>query len=59
MSIINKEIIAGRGFYYMPSAYITLKVTVEGILFPMFKQKKSPMTLFPIWQEICNISNGS
>lgn len=27
----NKEIIAGRGFYYMPSAYITLKVTVEGI----------------------------
>ena len=27
----NKEIIAGRGFYYMPSAYITLKVTVEGV----------------------------
>ena len=27
----KKEIIAGRGFYYMPSAYITLKVTVEGI----------------------------
>ncbi len=28
---MNKEIIAGRGFYYMPSAFITLKVTVEGI----------------------------
>lgn len=27
----KKEIIAGRGFYYMPAAYITLKVTVEGI----------------------------
>lgn len=26
-----KEIIAGRGFYYMPAAYLTLKVTVEGI----------------------------
>jgi len=31
MSTKTKEIIAGRGFYYMPSAYITLKVTVEGI----------------------------
>lgn len=26
-----KEIIAGRGFYYMPSAYISMKVTVEGV----------------------------
>lgn len=26
----KKEIIAGRGFYYMPSAFITLKVTAEG-----------------------------
>ena len=26
-----KEIVAGRGFYYMPSAYIAIKVTVEGV----------------------------
>lgn len=26
----RKEIVAGQGFYYMPSAYVTLKVTVEG-----------------------------
>ena len=26
----RKEIVAGRGFYYMPSAFLTLKVTVEG-----------------------------
>lgn len=31
MSTKTKEIVAGRGFYYMPSAYVTLKVTVEGI----------------------------
>ena len=31
MDAQKKEIIAGRGFYYMPSAYVTLKVTVEGI----------------------------
>lgn len=31
MSTNRKEIVAGRGFYYMPSAYVTLKVTVEGI----------------------------
>lgn len=27
---MRKEIIAGQGFFHMPSAYITLKVTVEG-----------------------------
>ena len=27
----KKEIIAGRGFYYMPSAYIAMKVTIEGV----------------------------
>ena len=26
----RKEIVAGQGFYYMPTAYVTLKVTVEG-----------------------------
>lgn len=26
----EKEIVAGQGFYYMPTAYVTLKVTVEG-----------------------------
>ncbi len=26
----EKEIVAGQGFYYMPSAYVTLKVTAEG-----------------------------
>ena len=31
MEAQKKEIIAGKGFYYMPSAYVTLKVTVEGI----------------------------
>ena len=31
MNTKTKEIVAGRGFYYMPSAYVTLKVTVEGI----------------------------
>ena len=31
MEAQKKEIIAGRGFYYMPSAYVTLKITVEGI----------------------------
>ena len=27
----RKEIVAGRGFYYMPSAFVTLNVTVEGV----------------------------
>lgn len=31
MEAQKKEIIAGRGFYYMPSAYVTIKVTVEGV----------------------------
>ena len=30
MGTKEKEIVAGQGFYYMPSAYVTLKVTVEG-----------------------------
>lgn len=30
MGTKRKEIVAGQGFYYMPSAYVTLKVTVEG-----------------------------
>ncbi len=30
MGMKRKEIVAGQGFYYMPSAYVTLKVTVEG-----------------------------
>lgn len=31
MSTVRKEIVAGRGFYYMPSAFLTLKITVEGV----------------------------
>ena len=27
----KKEIVAGRGFYHMPSAYIAMKVTIEGV----------------------------
>lgn len=31
MSTVRKEIVSGRGFYYMPSAFLTLKITVEGV----------------------------
>ncbi len=51
----RKEIVAGRGFYYMPSAFVTLKVTVEGV-YDHARMEKAVLALEEVHPIINNVA---